>query len=51
MNYHNLTLMIPVIAGGYVLAVYLLLMLAQRAAKMANGTSWRSGVAESQSKS
>jgi hypothetical protein len=51
MNYHNLTLMIPVIAGGYVLTVYLLLILAQRAAKMANGTSWRSGIAESQSKS
>ena len=52
MNYHDLTLIIPILAAGYVSTIYLLLILAQRVAKMANGTSWNSGsIAESQSKS
>jgi hypothetical protein len=51
MNYHNIPFIIPMLAGGYVLTVYVLLILAQRVAKMANRSSWRSGVAESQTKS
>ena len=51
MNYHDITLIIPILAAGYVSTVYLLLILAQRVAKMANGTSWSSSMAESQSKS
>lgn len=51
MNYHNIPFLIPMLAGVYVCAVYVLLMLAQRVAKMANRSSWRSGVAESQTKS
>ncbi|MGC9526551.1 MAG: hypothetical protein ACP5D7_13530 [Limnospira sp.] len=32
MTYHELPLMIPLLAGGYVFMVYLLLMLAKRTA-------------------
>lgn len=51
MNYNNITFIIPVLATGYVMTVYIVLILAQRVAKMTRGTSWRSEVAESQSKS
>lgn len=52
MNYHQIPLLIPVLATGYVFTVYLLLILAQRAVKMAQLRPWRSaaGVAQSQSK-
>lgn len=50
MNYHNITFLIPALAAGYVLTVYIVLILAGRVAKMTRGNSWRSEVAESQSK-
>lgn len=51
MNYHQLPFLIPILATGYVLTVYLLLILAQRAVKVAQVRPWRSaGVAESQTK-
>ncbi|MGD1715489.1 hypothetical protein [Dapis sp. BLCC M172] len=34
MNYNHIPVIIPILATGYVLTVYLLLALAQRAAKM-----------------
>lgn len=48
MNYNNIPVIIPMLATGYIFTVYLLLIVAQRAAKITRNQSWRQGVSESQ---
>jgi hypothetical protein len=41
MIYHDIPLIIPILAAGYVLTIYLLLMLAQRSTKLTRLSQWR----------
>ncbi len=47
MNYNHIPVIIPILATGYVFIVYLLLMLAQRGAKITRDKSWQKGIADS----
>ena len=47
MNYNQIPVIIPILATGYILTVYLLLIVAQKGAKITRNQSWRQGVPES----
>ena len=40
MIYHDIPVIIPILATGYVLTIYLLLILAERSAKMSQVGPW-----------
>jgi hypothetical protein len=47
MNYNHISVIIPILATGYVFTVYLILILAQRGAKITRNQSWQQSAAES----
>lgn len=47
MNYNHIALIIPILATGYILTVYLLLIVAQKATKITRNQSWGQGITES----
>lgn len=49
MIYHDIPVIIPILATGYVLTIYLLLILAERSAKMSRVESWPIREAETRS--
>ncbi len=49
MIYHDIPVIIPILATGYVLTIYLLLILAERSAKMTRLGEWRIPETESRS--
>ncbi|MEK0179611.1 MAG: hypothetical protein P2A85_12890 [Microcoleus anatoxicus] len=49
MIYRDIPLIIPILATGYVMTIYLLLMLAERSAKITRLGGWRLPEAESRS--
>lgn len=49
MIYRDIPIIIPILATGYVLTIYLLLILAERSAKMQRLGSWRLREPETQS--
>ncbi|MFM9265721.1 hypothetical protein [Tychonema sp. BBK16] len=49
MIYRDIPLIIPILATGYVMTIYLLLILAQRSAKITRLNGWRFPEAESRS--
>ncbi|MDJ0556719.1 MAG: hypothetical protein QNJ68_20205 [Microcoleaceae cyanobacterium MO_207.B10] len=47
MNYNQIPVIIPILAAAYVFSVYLLLIVAQKGAKITSNQSWQQGVPES----